>query len=172
MTYELTKAKYLSDGEQEQLNATLTKFKDADFRNTTMIWIALHTGGRATEILNIRAEDLNAEARTVFLRGLKDSNNRDIPLPDWLFDRIALLAKGGTRPFPISYNRFGQIWDLYRPARKKLHSLRHTFAINLYRKAKDILILKTALGHKSLNNTMIYAEYQYKNTELRRAILG
>lgn len=171
--YELTKAKYLLDPEQEALVATLEKYKDTDPRDTTLLWFALHTGARASELLAVTAADLDPNEMTVFIRGLKDSDNREIPLPKWLFLRLRLLAPAdGGRVFPISYNRLRQIWQHYRPVPKKFHALRHTFAINLYRKAKDILILKHALGHRSLGNTMIYAEYQYKTTELRRAILG
>lgn len=170
--YELTKNKYLLDSEQSALVATLEKFKDTDPRDTTLLWLALHTGGRAQEILNITTADLNPEDQAVFIHGLKDSDNREIPLPPWLFKRVQALAPDVDRIFPFTYNRFRQIWQHYRPAKKTLHALRHTFAINLYRKSKDILILKTALGHRALSNTMIYADYQYKTTELRRAILG
>jgi integrase len=170
--YELTNQKYLLDEELAALNATLTRFRDQDARNCTMLWLALHTGARATELLNLTTQDFNLTAKTVFIRGIKESDNREIPLPTWLFNRIKQMLPESGRVFPISYNRFREVWVLYRPVKKKLHSLRHTFAINLYRKAKDILILKAALGHRSLDNTMIYATYQYKTDELRKAILG
>lgn len=170
--YELKKEKYLSDAEQLALNSTLEKFQDKDSRNCTLLWLALHTGARASELLNITASDLDFAEETVYIKGLKDSDDREIPLPPWLFKRVKALAPDVGRVFPISYPRFHQIWLDYRPAKKKLHSLRHTFAINFYRREKDILILKVALGHRSLANTMIYSQYQYKTSELRRAILG
>jgi integrase len=73
--------------------------------------------------------------------------------------------------FPITYNRLRQIWDLYRPVQKKFHSLRHTFAIQLYKKTKDIRLVQVALGHRNVMNTMIYADYVYSQTELRKLIL-
>lgn len=165
--YHLTKTKYLLDPELCALNATLEKFADRDPRNTTLIWLAIHTGARASELLNTTPADLDPHEQTIFLRGLKGSDDRDIPLPPWLF----ALAQAHI-PFNISYNRFRQIWYEYRPVKKKLHCLRHTFAINLYRKTKDLRLLQVALGHKSWNNTMIYAQYQFKTSELRRGILG
>lgn len=170
--YELTKAKYLLPQELAHLNATLEKFKITDERNCTLIWLAMHTGARATEVLNVTAEDLDPHEMTVFIKGLKGSDNRDIPLPEWLFKRVKSLAPESGRVFPITYIRFHQIWQLYRPCKKKLHSLRHTFAINLYIKTKDIRLLQAALGHRSWDNTMIYADYQFKSVEFRRAILG
>lgn len=172
MKYELTKAKYLLDPEFNQLQEILERFKDTDPRNTTLLWIALNTGGRAQEVLNICAEDLDPSEKTVFIRGLKDSDDRDIPLPPWLFKRLQALAPASGRIFPFTYNRFRQIWQMYRPVKKKLHCLRHTFAINLYRKTKDIRLLQVALGHRNWNNTMIYAQYQYRTSELRKGILG
>ena len=75
------------------------------------------------------------------------------------------------RIFPISYIRFHQIWDKYRPCHKKLHSLRHTFAIRLYKKTKDIRLVQFALGHRNIANTMIYADYVYSQEELKKLIL-
>ncbi len=170
--YELTNTKYLLDAELEHLKRTLEHFKDKDSRNCTLLWTALHTGGRAQEILNIQAEDLDHTEQTVFIRGLKDSDNRNIPVPPWLFKRLAALAPPSGRVFPFTYNRFRQIWQMYRPVKKKLHSLRHTFAIGLYRKTRDLRLLQVALGHRNWNNTMIYAAYHFKNDELRKAILG
>ena len=86
-------------------------------------------------------------------------------------------GKNSQRPdlqkhlFPISYPRLVQIWQHYRPVHKKFHSLRHTFAIELYKKTKDIRLLQMALGHRNIANTMIYADYVYSQTELRRLLL-
>lgn len=170
--YELDKTKYLLDAELGQLNETLEKYKDTDPRDTTVLLTLLHTGARATELLAITAADLDPHEETVFIRGIKHSDNRDIPLPSWLFKRLKALAPAEGRIFEFTYQRLRQIWQHYRPVPKKLHCLRHTFAITVYRRSKDILVLKAALGHRSLGNTMIYAEYQFKNHELRKGILG
>lgn len=170
--YELTKAKYLLDPELDHLNQTLTHFQDTDPRNCTLLWAAIHTGARAQELLNIETKDLCPHEQAVYIRGMKGSDDREIPLPPWLYKRLQLLAPPAGKVFPISYQRFNQIWQLYRPVHKKLHSLRHTFAIKFYRKTKDLRGLQVALGHRSWGNTMIYAQYQYKTSELRKLILG
>jgi integrase/recombinase XerC len=157
----------------DRLQHILQSFQDKDPRNCTLLWLLLHTGGRAQEILNLRGEDLNPFDRTVFIRGIKGSNDREIPLPDWLFERLSRLVPSGPSAmvFPITYNRLRQIWELYRPVHKKLHALRHTFAIRLYKKTRDIRLLQVALGHRNITNTMIYADYTYSQEELRRLIL-
>jgi len=171
--YALNKNKYLLEPEVERLNYILNSFKDKDARNCTLLWVLLHSGARAQEILNLRPEDLNTFDQSVFIRGIKGSNDREIPMPGWLFARLekeAGRSLGGTI-FPITYNRLRQIWDLFRPVHKKLHGLRHTFAIRLYQKTKDIRLVQVALGHRNITNTMIYADYAYSQQELRKLIL-
>jgi len=172
MSYKLTKEKYLNDDELNRLVHILTKFQESNPRDTTLIWLALHTGARAGEVLDVRLTDLDLSQKSVYIRGTKGSDDRDIPLPHWLFKKLLALIPGhDDRLFPISYIRFSQIWGEYRPVKKKLHALRHTFAVNLYRKSKDIRLLQLALGHRNWNNTMIYAAYQYKTDELRRVLM-
>lgn len=180
--YALNKNKYLIDPEIERLNHILESFKDKDPRNCTLLWLLLHTGARAQEVLNLRLEDLNSYEETVFIRGIKGSNDRELPLPSWLFKRLVSeqghkaedfeykVSEGGVL-YPITYNRLRQIWDHYRPVHKKLHSLRHTFAIRLYKKTKDLRLVQVALGHRNITNTMIYADYAYSQEELRKLIL-
>lgn len=171
--YRLTKEKYLNDEEQVQLVSTLNKFKDREPRNTALLFLALNSGGRATELLNIKADDLDYSNESVFIRGIKKSDDREIPLPKWLFKMLcALPVADDGRIFGIGYQMLNKIWLDYRPVKKKFHALRHTFAINLYRKTKDIRLLQVAMGHRNWNNTMIYAQYHFKTDELRRAILG
>lgn len=166
----MNKTKYLQDAEYGSLQATLERNRDSDARNCTLLWLLLHTGARATEMLNVTASDLNHLDRSIFIRGIKNSNDREIPLPLWLYRRVAALGADG-RLFPVSYSRLKQIWDEYRPVRKKLHSTRHTFAIRLYQKTKDIRLVQSALGHRSISNTMIYADYLYTQQELRKLIV-
>jgi site-specific recombinase XerC len=37
------------------------------------------------------------------------------------------------------------------------HSLRHTFATELYRRTRDVALVQAALGHASIASTMVYA---------------
>lgn len=171
--YALNKNKYLLEAETDRLHYILESFKNKDARNCTLLWTLLHTGGRAQEILNLRPEDLNTYEQSVFIRGLKGSNDREIPLPAWLFPRLEQEVSRAQENliFPITYNRLRQIWELYRPVHKKLHALRHTFAIRLFKKTKDLRLIQVALGHRNITNTMIYADYVYSQDELRKLIL-
>lgn len=184
--YSLNKTKYLLDPEFEKLTYLLKSHIDNDRRNCVLLLLALNIGARAQELLNIRWSDINEYDQTVFIRGIKNSNDRELPLPDWLFRELLKIKSNPGKPpklggaqlkvstqlvFPITYNRLRQIWELYRPVNKKFHALRHTFAIRIYKKTKDIRLLQVALGHRNITNTMIYADYVYSQQELKKLIL-
>jgi integrase/recombinase XerC len=171
--YALNKNKYLLEPEVERLESILESFFEKNERDSLILLLALKTGARAQEVLNLRRSDLNSYDKCVFIRGIKGSNDREIPLPPRLYDRVERWAsrQPGEPLFDISYNRFRQIWERYRPVHKKLHALRHTFAIRLYKKTKDLRLVQVALGHRNIANTMIYADYIYSQQELKKLIL-
>lgn len=171
--YSLNKNKYLLEPEVQRLRKILSDYQDKDPRNCFLIGLGLRTGARATELLNLQKSDLNTYDQSVFIRGIKGSNDREIPLHSQYFEQLMKFSGSvsGTQLFDISYMRLYQIWEFYRPIPKKFHSLRHTFAIELYQKTKDLRLVQVALGHRNITNTMIYADYVYSQQELRRLIL-
>lgn len=178
MSYSLNKTKFLNEAEVLTLTTQLNEFlKDKEtshYRDAMVIMLALSTGGRAQEVLNIRKCDLDSHNKTVFLRGLKGSNDREIPLQPAFFQKLWTFVLDKTDEetlFNISYIRLWQIWQMWKPSKKSIHSLRHTFALKLYRRSKDIRLVQQALGHKSINSTLIYQSYSYNTAEMKRAIL-
>ena len=171
--YSLNKNKYLLPPEVGQLRALIERSWLAEPRNSLLLELGLSTGARASELLGILKVDLNPYDQSVFIRGIKGSNDREIPLKPELFQRLNAFSETMTQAqiFPICYERLQQIWYFYRPAPKKFHSLRHTFAIELYQKTKDLRLVQVALGHRNIQNTMVYADYLYSVQELRRLIL-
>ena len=171
--YAMNKNKYLLDPEYEHLELLLKRYLFQDKRNCLIILVAMHTGARASEILQMTKEDLNPYDQSLFIHGIKGSNDREIPLPTWVFELLEDYAGDlkTDKLFPISYHRLRQIWEHYRPVKKKFHCLRHTFAIRVYKKVKDIRLLQIALGHRNITNTMVYADFVYSQTEMRRLLL-
>lgn len=166
--YALNATKFLQPSEFEHLQRLLSG-KNLS-RDQLILRVALCTGARATEILNIRKTDLNADIKAIFLCGLKGSNDRELPMTSELFGELERHAKtvAGERLFPIGYHRLRQIWTRYRPANKRFGSLRHTFAIRLYAATLDLRLVQAAMGHRSIVNTMIYANYFYTTEEMKR----
>ncbi len=175
--YSLNKNKYLLSPEKERLEQILSQFSKKNLRDCLLLQLALKTGARAQELLNVERSDINTFDKSLYIRGIKGSNDRELPLSADLFELFMRylnfneITAPTQKVFNISYNRYRQIWEMYRPTHKKLHSLRHTFAIELYKKTKDIRLVQFALGHRNITNTMIYADYVYSQQELRKLIL-
>src|SRR5690606_9893749 len=131
--YALNKNKYLLDHEYTHFQDVLERFYESDTRNSLLLSLLLKTGARAQEALNIKKQDLNPSDQSVLIHGIKGSNDREIPLEPKFFKRLwdYSLQQDSQFVFDISYSRLRQLWDQYRPCAKKIHSLRHTFAIRL-----------------------------------------
>lgn len=168
----LNSTKYLNEHELMHLELILKSRIQTDMRNCLLLLLALKTGARASELLNIMKSDLNLFGSSIFIRGLKGSNDRELPIEKRLFQILTKYSKTviTDRVFDISYDRLWQVWDQYRPVKKKFHALRHSFGIGLYKKTKDIHLAKHALGHRSIASTMIYLDFVYNQQQLRKAM--
>lgn len=174
MRHELTKQKFLTESEQVALNETFIKYEKTDFRNVTFLMALSHTGSRVSELLAITAKDLSFEGMSLFIHGSKGSRDRELPLTPYLFNRLKVLSSGLSpeeRVFSFGYSNALHIWHTWRPAKKKLHALRHTRAMEIYRRSKDVRLVQKVLGHRFLSTTMIYLDYDYTQEEMRRAML-
>lgn len=171
--HQLDKHKYLKPIEVVELESRLTNAKRKEARNVLIIRLLLKTGARASEMLAVRPMDLHDETQSIFIRGLKDGKDRELPVPYKLFQQLKEMAIGDSEKpiFPIALRTLQGIWYDMRPVEKKLHSLRHTFAFNLYKNTKDILLVKMALGHKSIQSTMVYQEHLYEQEAFERLVL-
>lgn len=165
--YSLNKTKYLSTSEQFALYTHVSRI---DTRDSILLMLAIKTGARAQELLNITQDDLSDETQSILIHGLKNSNDRELPVSEDLYTAVKSLCKEDPRVFPISYSRLVQIWHYYRPVTKKFHCLRHTFAIELYKKTKDVKLVQTALGHRNIQNSIVYMDYVFTLEEMRRIL--
>lgn len=170
----MNKLKYLLPEEMGLLKKRLMERKDSCFRDVTILWTLIQTGARCSEVLGIQKKHLCSSDNSVFLRGLKGGKDREMPVDPWLFDRLRVLSHGlgdDARLFPITGARLRKIWQWYRPVKKGLHSIRHSFAMNTYESTNNIRFVRDCLGHKNITTTMIYADYSYSSKE-KRALLG
>ncbi len=167
----LSQKKYLLPEERDRLEYILDRYKDSDFRDTTLIWTLLYTGARGAEVLKIRKSDLCGNL--IYITGCKGSKDREIPVPTWLLDRLRVLCPNLADDdfiFRIVPGTLRRIWRMYRPVKKGSHCMRHSFAINLYKNSKDPKLVKKALGHSWLSTTEIYLTYDYSAEEMRTAL--
>lgn len=170
---QLKMDKFLDDDEFDSLMRDVTA--DPITRNKLLIQLALSTGARASELLNVTQDDL--KPRSVYIRGLKGSSDREIPIRRELVkELLELPVTSDKKIFPISYQRLYQIWLDFAPRKpggrdeKTFHCLRHTFAVRLYKKTRDVKAVQLALGHKDLRNTMIYVDFVYSQEHLQKVM--
>lgn len=169
---QLNKEKFLSPAEREHLEKLAWRLYASEPRDSLIVLLALHTGARPQELLNVELKDIDASDNTIHIRGLKGSNDRDLPLKPELFKALQDYAATVSGPmlFDIKYRRLEQVWQNLRPAKKSFKSLRHTFAITLYDKWRDIKLVQIALGHRSLSSTMVYVDFVYSADQLKKII--
>lgn len=170
--YQINKNKFLSKAEYAHLRSLVRHSKS---RAAILLKLYMFTAARANEGLAVRLRDLDKHDKTVYIKGLKGSNDREVPLPPWYFRELMSYAKvvcksPEDRIFPFTYWILYQTWNEHRPCDKTIHSLRHTLAIKVYEGTRDIKLVQTLLGHRTIKNTMVYLDYIYSRDEMKRIL--
>lgn len=156
--------KSLDSDQQVKFLDVCRKELGGKYNQYIMYFLCLYyTGGRSKEVLGITPKDLKfGRNPNIFLRGAKGSNDRSIPIPIELGDKLKSMCDAlgaDDKLFSFSYgharDRFKYIFNFGLG----LHCFRHTFGVNMYRKSKDIFLVQSLLGHKNINNTTVYVNY-------------
>ena len=169
MSIILTSEKFLTDNELNQLFKLLSRYRGQ--RDRILILLTLFSGGRSAEVLNIKKSDVTESSVTLY--GLKGSHDRTIQLPeDFASELRGFISSLGNddKLFQITTRHFRRIWNQYRPCKKGIHSLRHSFCVKLYMASRNIRLVQSAAGHKSLANTEIYLNFVQSKEEMKKAI--
>ena len=168
----LTQNKFLSDKELDQLRMNLKNERNKV--HVLMVELALFTGARSAEILEVKTEDFNG--KTVVIYGKKNSNNRTIPLSPAFAEKLSKYVKGleeGSLLFPVSTRQFRKVWKKLTPNNNKsLHCLRHTNGVKLYNNCESLHTVKTMLGHVAISSSMLYLDFIEGDRKLKKAISG
>jgi integrase len=126
------------------------------------------TGADSGEAWKLRWIDINADSRTVSITPTKNHNTRTLPISSHLLSRLLRLPRSSTLVFgnlDLDDFRTGYIKMRNQLAAKManprlqqiaLRSFRHWKATTEYAKTKDILHVKWLLGHKRIENTLVY----------------
>jgi integrase len=126
------------------------------------------TGADSGEAWKLRWIDIDPERKTVAITPTKNHNSRTLSISANLLSRLLKLSRKNERVF-ASKNLDKMRW-LYERARNllavklenpRIHeiafkSFRHWKATMVYHQTKDILYVKWFLGHKRLENTLVY----------------
>lgn len=151
-------------------------------RNRAIFELGKYCALRASEIGLLRIDDYNPETGTIHCRRLKNgcSNTLRIVEPsvlDSLNEYISIRNSHQLPLFlsqeqkPISRQSLDRIMKKYCrqtsiPADKHhFHTLRHTRAIEIIETTGNIYDAQFWLGHKNVQNTLIYLRYTTKQQE-------
>jgi excisionase family DNA binding protein len=133
-----------------------------------IITVALNTGMRKGEILNLQWSRIDFKARRIRIEKTKSGKVRFIPINDVLFHELNRLRKmDGQSPFLFFNSETGKPYlDMKKGFKAacrrakikglRFHDLRHTFATRLVAKGVDIETIKELLGHYSITVTQRY----------------
>lgn len=176
---------FLNENQLKLLFTSFDPRKRKDRRNRFLVIFIYETGCRLQEVLSIRLEDLrmNEEnATTVKVLG-KGSKTRVIPLPSdfdkhvnaylnefhecrdkkgFLFYTVHNGENTQMKPGTVdailkNVAKIARQQDASFPLNLHAHALRHTLAMNLYRRGMPISYIRDILGHSSIDTTSIYA---------------
>ena len=147
-------------------------------RDRALLELLYATGCRASELSNLKLEDVHLKESYCLCRG-KGDKERIVPLGsraveafrEWLEkERPKLAARVETAPAwaLLSYRgrrlRRERIWELLKryvarigaPSSVSPHTLRHSFATHLLAGGADLRQVQEMLGHASIATTQIY----------------
>jgi integrase len=164
---------YLTQEELRRLLATVTNKRDK-----ALILLAYSYGLRASEIGMLRREDIDFQRLKIRIQRLKNSISSEYPLrpevaralKSYLRTRkdnspILFISKRGL---PISRRTLDWLMKKYGtmarlPKEKQhFHCLKHSIATHLIEAGADIMFVKDWLGHKNIQNTLVYAQLTNK----------
>jgi integrase/recombinase XerD len=146
-------------------------------RDRALIEVLYATGLRVSELVHLKAADLNLDAAYLTCIG-KGSKERIVPLGDqaiqwvtrYLREARGTLLKGRTSPWlfvngprGVPLTRVG-FWKLLKRHGQTIgvareltpHVLRHSFATHLLERGADLRAIQMMLGHADLSTTQIY----------------
>src|SRR5437667_637431 len=132
-----------------------------------MVSVALHSGMRLGEILNLRWRDLDFASGFILVRDSKNGESRHVPMDTILFALFRAYPRRVGADLVFSSSSGGRIVDVrtgfFNSCKRAViadlhfHDLRHTFASQFVLAGGDLYILKEILGHKSLAMTTRYS---------------
>ena len=132
-----------------------------------LVTVALHSGMRLGEILNLRRHDLDFASGFILVRDSKNGESRHVAHDATLSALFRAYPRRLGADLVFSSSSGGRIVDVrtgFLNACKRagltdlhFHDLRHTFASQFVMAGGDLYILKEILGHKSITMTQRYA---------------
>jgi len=169
----------LTKNEQQDLLEQFNTRHVTSQRNKVMFQLMLNTGLRVSETTSLRWKDVNFTSGKLMVREGKGAKDRTLRVDEDQLDELGewkgrQKEKVGRLPkLVFSTLKEGnagkkltiqQVWKMLKIYAEKAniekdispHTLRHTFATDLYQETGKIRWVQQALGHADSSTTMIY----------------
>lgn len=166
---------------RDRATVALSRGTSTAIREWALIDLLTSTGLRAAEASDVRCGDIRAgyTESAVYIRNGKGGKSRTVQIPDSLRthlksylqwkrecgeatgedDCLFVGQRGAWSPWAVGQvvkqhlRRLG----IYQKG-KAAHSLRHSYAVEVYRQQRDLRCVQKQLGHQSIQTTQIYAD--------------
>ena len=128
---------------------------------TPLIIIAIETGMRRGELLNLTWEDVDLDLRVAHLDMTKNGSKRDVPLSSEAINLLRSLPHDiSGNVFPLTAASLRGLWN--RACRRAgitdlhFHDLRHEATSRFFEKGLNVMEVATITGHKDLRMLQRY----------------
>jgi len=143
----------------------------SNIKHRSILLFVYSSGLRVSEVVNLRAEDIDVQRGLIHIKGAKGRKDRYTLLSEVALWTLSLYRKSYR---PAKWLFQGQqdgmhvttrtVQRIFEDACKKaeikkevsVHSLRHSFATHLLESGIDLRYIQELLGHKSSKTTEIY----------------
>jgi len=168
------RVRFLDDDERERLLEACRKSNSPNIY--PVVVLAISTGMRQGEIMNLRWKDIDLKRRRIVIHETKNNERRSVPLTGLAHQVMKDFSK--VRRLDTEYvfpgrgsDRAGDIrtaWDESVKAAKienfRFHDLRHTAASYLAMNGATLAEIAEVLGHKTLQMVKRYAHLSEAHT--------
>ena len=136
-------------------------------KTSALLQLLKETGARIGEVESLKWQHLDSERKTIYITAEKGSNSRILPASTKLLAMLNNLPKTNDKVFQTHKHSQRTAFEKLRnrtatklnnPRLKNIHfhTFRHYKGTMEYHKTKDIIHVKTVLGHKNIESTMTY----------------
>jgi integrase len=168
------RVRFLSDVERDRL---LQACKAAPYKSLYVIVVlALSTGARKSEIMNMKWGDIDWDRRQIILHDTKNGERRLLPLTGHAYDlmreharvrridtELVFPSQAGDKPYEIKRSWEGSLRVAHLED-FRFHDLRHSAASYLAMNGASLAEISEVLGHKTLQMVKRYAHLSEAHT--------